>query len=274
MPEKDEPHEPFEVVNTHGDPTVLLVCDHASNHIPPEYRQLGLPREQLDRHIGYDIGAADVTRRLSALMDAPAALSRFSRLLIDPNRGEDDPTLVMRISDGAVISGNRRVDAAEIERRLSRFYRPYHAAVDGLIDTIESPASGPLGRRETPVILSLHSFTPYWKGRTRPWEYGVLYTDEDDRLARPLLRRLRRVPDLVVGDNKPYRGSVAGDSMHKHGIRRGLPHAVVEIRQDLINTEEGVERAALLLRKVMSGVLADLQDHKEHKTASVHRLRA
>ncbi|MFP3944168.1 MAG: N-formylglutamate amidohydrolase [Alphaproteobacteria bacterium] len=274
MPEEKEPDEPFEVINREGDPTLLLVCDHASNYIPPEYESLGLPREQVNRHIGYDIGAASVTRKLSRIMGAPAVLSHFSRLLIDPNRGEDDPTLMMRISDGAIIPGNRHADNAEIERRLERFYRPYHAAVDRQIDLMEGPVTGPRGRRSQPVILSVHSFTPHWKGRTRPWEYGILYAEEDDRLARSLLRQLRREPGLLVGDNEPYRGALINDSMHKHGFNRGLPHAVVEIRQDLINNERGAERAARLMHRVMMRVLEDMRVMSEQKSASVHRLRA
>ncbi len=140
---------------------LLFICDHASNRLPAEYRQLGLETPQLQRHIAYDIGAAALTRRLAAHFRGPAVLSTVSRLLIDLNRGADDPTLVMRLSDGAVVPGNRSVDQAEIDRRIARFYQPYHDAIAAELAAIEAA-----GR--APVIVSMHSFTDRWKGRARP----------------------------------------------------------------------------------------------------------
>lgn len=210
---------------------LLILCDHASNAVPPDYDRLGLPESELQRHIAYDIGAAEVTRQLAALTGAPAVLSTFSRLVIDPNRGPDDPTLVMKLSDGAIVAGNAGADDAEVERRLERFYRPYDRAVGAAIDA--ALASG-----RPPAILSIHSFTPAWKGVPRPWHVTVLW-DADPRLPVPLLAALARPGDVVVGDNEPYDGALAGDTVNRHATRRGLANALIEVRQDLIADAAG-----------------------------------
>ena len=163
-------------------PDALVLCDHAGRAIPEPYGDLGLPPSVFERHIAYDIGAAGVTRVLAAELGAPALLANFSRLLIDSNRGPDDPTLVMRLSDGAIVPGNARVDEAEIARRKADWWQPYQGAISSEIDAMI--ASG-----KPPVLVSIHSFTPAWKGVPRPWHVGILW-DRDDRLAAPL-RRLR-----------------------------------------------------------------------------------
>ncbi len=217
---------PFQLVD--GDPAagVLVVCDHAENRLPDEYADLGLPAAEFSRHIAYDPGAAEVARGLAGRLGVPAVLSTFSRLLIDANRGEDDPTLIMRLSDGAVIPGNAAVDGEERARRIARYHAAYHAAIDAAIDRA-------LAAGTPPVIISVHSFTPVWRGRLRPWHAGVLW-DRDPRIARPLIAALRAEGDLTVGDNEPYSGALANDCMYRHGSRRGLAHGLVEIRQDLI----------------------------------------
>lgn len=222
----------YEVVAGRLAAGVLLLCDHAGNAFPDGYGTLGLPPAELERHIAYDIGAAGVTRELSRLLGAPAVLSRYSRLLIDLNRGLDDPTLVMRLSDGAVVEGNRTVDAAEIGRRVERYYRPYHDTIAAIID-----ACCAAGR--PPMLVSLHSFTNAWKGVPRPWHVGILWDREDARVARPMIEAFRAGGDLVVGDNEPYRGHLEGDTMWRHGLRRGLPHVLIEVRQDLIRDQAG-----------------------------------
>lgn len=226
---------------------LVLVCDHASNRLPPEYGTLGLPASELERHIAYDIGIAGVTRYLSSLLGVPAALTRHSRLLIDPNRGEDDPTLIMRLSDGAIIPGNRHLDEAERERRIARFYRPYHMAIRRLTATIE--ASG-----RTPILLGMHSFTDSWKGTRRPWDCGVLWHD-DARFAAPLLTALRAEPDLVVGDNQPYPGQYEGDTLWQHGSVPGRPFCSIEIRQDLIADDAGQRAWAARLARLLPPIL-------------------
>ena len=227
---------------------ILLLCDHASNHLPPEYGTLGLPETELSRHIAYDIGAAAVTRALAAQLSCPAVLSRHSRLLIDLNRGADDPTLIMRISDGAVIAGNRHLDGVERARRIARYYAPYHGAIAAIVD--QAVAAGTV-----PVLLSIHSFTPAWKDVPRPWHGAVLW-DKDPRLALPLLAALRAEPGLVIGDNEPYSGVLMGDTLWQHGSARGIAHAIVEIRQDLIEMPAGQNAWAGRLARVMGEVLA------------------
>ncbi|MBX2804333.1 MAG: DUF1244 domain-containing protein [Hyphomicrobiales bacterium] len=236
---------------------VLLLCDHAENTLPPEYGTLGLPPEQLERHIAYDPGAAGITRYMAGLLNAPAVLTHYSRLLIDPNRGESDPTLIMRISDGAVVPGNAKIDRAEIQRRIDRFYTPYHDAIDRIIDSM-------IAAGKTPVIFSIHSFTENWRGWLRPWQAGVLW-DRDPRLARPFIDALRRDPNLTVGDNEPYAGALPGDCVNKHATKRGLANALIEVRQDLIRDEAGqVEWAELLaanLQEILSRSDASLTFH-------------
>lgn len=242
---------PHPVEHVAGDPAagVLILCDHASRHVPADYGDLGLPAAQFERHIAYDIGAATLTRRLARELGAPALLTDFSRLLIDPNRGEDDPTLVMRLSDGAIVPGNARADAAEIERRLARFHRPYDAAITAAIDAAAATGT-------PPAIVSIHSFTPLWKGVPRPWHAAVLW-DRNPKLALPLLAALAAETDLVVGDNEPYRGGLPGDTIDRHATRRGLPDALIEVRQDLIAEEAGAEAWGVRLARLLRPLLRD-----------------
>lgn len=226
----------------------MLICDHATNLIPRAYGGLGVQADQLERHIGYDIGAAGVTTRLAGHLGAPAVLSNFSRLLIDPNRGEHDPTLVMRLSDGTVVPGNARIDQPEIKRRKAHYYDPYHAAIEAAIEAC-------LAAERVPVILSIHTFTESWRERPRPWQAGILW-DKDPRLAVPLIDGLRLDSDLAIGDNQPYTGKLKGDCLNKHGTMRGLAHALVEIRQDLVRDEKGQEEWADRIAGVMEPLLA------------------
>jgi predicted N-formylglutamate amidohydrolase len=228
---------------------LILLCDHAGNAMPPGYGTLGLPPEQLKRHIAYDIGAAAVTRALAAALQVPAVLTRYSRLLIDPNRGRDDPTLIMRLSDGAVVPGNRKLDAVEREERLRLYYEPYHRAVDEVIDSF-------LEAGVAPVLLSIHSFTESWKLLPRPWHVGVLFGD-DARLARPLLDAFYAEGDLIVGENEPYAGQLEGDCLWQHGAQRGIASAIVEIRQDLIRDAAGQEAWSERMRRIAEKALQD-----------------
>jgi len=243
------PSDSFRAIDGELGAGLLVVVDHASNHIPAEYGQLGLPEPELQRHIAYDIGAGPLAEFLAERFRAPALLTTFSRLLIDPNRGEDDPTLVMRLSDGAIVPGNAAVDGAEIERRLQRFYRPYHRALERLIEAM-------LGAGRPPAILAIHSYTPIWKGARRPWHAGILW-DRDPRLALPLLAKLRAEPGMRIGDNEPYSGALKNDTLFRHGTARGLAHALLEVRNDLIATPAGVLEWADRLEPILREVLAD-----------------
>jgi predicted N-formylglutamate amidohydrolase len=236
----------FEAVAGNG--RLLFVCDHASNALPPG--GLGLDPALLSTHIAHDIGAASVTRALANAYGAPAVLGAWSRLLIDLNRGPDDPTLVMKLSDGSIIPGNvlgsRDADAAEVARRIQAFHAPYHAAITAALDRIGKDA----------VIVSMHSFTPAWKGRPRRWEVGVLY-DRDTRLAAPLMTRLAEA-GFVVGDNEPYSGALEGDTLWRHGTMRGLPHVLIEMRQDLVGSEQQAQAFAVRLKPILDAALSDM----------------
>lgn len=212
---------------------LLLLCDHASAALPPEYGTLGLPEDQFRRHIAYDIGARDVVLGLAKRLGGTAILSCFSRLLIDPNRGIDDPTLIMKLSDGAIVPGNRHIDEAERQRRITLYHQPYHSAVSAAID-------GVLAKGIQPLIVSIHSFTPFWRDFARPWHVGILW-DRDAATAQACRAGFNALGSLVVGDNEPYHGALRGDTMDTHANARGLPHVLIEIRQDLIAGKSGVD---------------------------------
>ena len=253
LPGSDTVSPAFEILEGEYQAGLILVCDHATNHIPSKYGDLGLSQDQLARHIAYDIGVDGVTRRLSRLLDAPAVLSKYSRLLIDPNRGRDDPTLVMRISDGVVVPGNAAIDQSEIDHRVATYYEPYDAAVAAAIERS-------LTQGIVPALLSIHSFTPSWRGAARPWHAGILW-DRDGRFAAPLLEALRGEEDLVVGDNEPYTGELEGDMMNRHGTQRGIAHALLEIRQDLITDDAGITEWADRLAAILPTLVADENVH-------------
>ncbi|HET7156080.1 MAG TPA: N-formylglutamate amidohydrolase [Hyphomicrobiaceae bacterium] len=232
-----------------ADRGLIILCDHAGNALPAEYGTLGLPAAQLERHIAYDIGVTPIVRALAAKLDAPAIMTRYSRLLIDPNRGRDDPTLVMRLSDGAVVPGNRKLDAAERDKRLRLYYDPYHRTIDAIIDQCQATGVAP-------VLLSIQSFTESWKNFTRPWHVGVLW-DRDARLAHPLLESFYAEGDLIVGDNEPYAGQLEGDCLWQHGAQRGLANAIVEVRQDLIRDAGGQAAWSERLCRIVESILPD-----------------
>jgi len=252
---------PFQPVSTiDGDPAagLVIVCDHAGNRLPQEYGDLGLPAAHLARHIAYDPGAGAVTRALARKLGVPAVLAEFSRLLIDPNRGTDDPTLIVRLSDGTVVPGNLDVDQAERARRIAAFHAPYHAAVDAAIDRS-------IAACHVPALVSIHSFTPVWRDSVRPWHAGILW-DTDRRLAGPLIAALGADPSLIIGDNEPYSGSLINDSLSRHGTARGLAHGLVEIRQDLIDDQPGADAWA----ERLATILADLNRRPEMHQVRLH----
>lgn len=225
----------------------LITCDHATNRVPDDIGggSLGISAADMARHIAYDVGAAGVARALAAALDSPVIGSDFSRLVIDPNRGEDDPTLVMKLYDGTIIPANRHVDATEVERRLQALYRPYHGAYAKLA--------------EARVIVAIHSFTPCLKGRPpRPWQIGVLYSHLDERFSKPLIARLQQEADLTVGDNEPYSGHLPGDAIDRHALAHGRLNTLIEVRNDLITTEAAQKAWALRLAPILTEVLIAL----------------
>lgn len=225
----------------------LVTCDHATNRVPPDVAggDLGMVPDDMARHIAYDVGAAGMALALAERLDCPAILSDFSRLVIDANRGEDDPTLVMRLYDGTIIPANRSVGAFEIERRLATLHRPYHNAYAAMA-----------ARQEDTVIVAVHSFTPCLRGRLpRPWDVGVLYSHLDARLSLPLIAGLRAFPDLCIGDNEPYAGHLPGDAIDRHAIAHGRHNTLIELRNDLIGTEITQKAWAARLAPVLEAAL-------------------
>jgi len=227
----------------------LVTCDHASNHVPDWLGgDLGIPAEDMARHIAWDVGAAGVASELGRLLDSPVILSGFSRLVIDPNRGEDDPTLVMQLYDGTIIPANRHISAKRVEERLDRLYRPYHAAYARLA-----------ALRADRVIVAVHSFTPCLRGRApRPWQVGVLYSHLDERFSKPLIARLMAEPDLCIGDNEPYSGHLPGDAIDRHALRLGRQNTLIEVRNDLIATPAQQAHWAARLAPILTETLEGL----------------
>ncbi len=237
-------------VNPQAHGPLLLVCDHATRAVPKALRNLGLGEEQLCRHIAYDIGAAELTRRLAGRFGATAVLAGYSRLVIDPNRALEDSTAIPVVSDDVVVPGNRALDAAEIERRVEAVFRPYHAAVAAEVARrMEAGA--------VPVLVSIHSFTPVMRGVARPWHVGVLW-DRDPRVPLPMIARLRADGRWCVGDNEPYSGrTTLGGTIETHATPAGLPNVLIEVRQDLIALPEGVALWAQVLGDALEPILAD-----------------
>ncbi|MEC7764578.1 MAG: N-formylglutamate amidohydrolase [Pseudomonadota bacterium] len=225
----------------------LITCDHATNTVPDEVAggDLGLPPEDMARHIAYDPGAAGVSLALAELLDSPCICSNFSRLVIDPNRGEDDPTLLMKLYDGSIIPANRHAGQAEKDRRLNLCYRPYHQEVARLA-----------ARQDDTIYVAIHSFTPQLRGRDpRPWHIGVLYAD-DERFSAPMIDRLRQETDLVVGANEPYGGHLDGDSVDRHARLHGRANVLIEVRNDLIETDQQQYGWAARLAPILEEVRA------------------
>jgi predicted N-formylglutamate amidohydrolase len=253
---QDEKTEAFEIVGANRQSRWLVTCDHASNRVPDWVSggDLGICAADMARHIAYDVGAAGLARALAEKLGCPAVLSGFSRLVIDPNRGEDDPTLVMRLYDGTIIPANRTADAAAIEHRLTRLYRPYHAALAKMAD-----------RQAETVIVAVHSFTPCLRGRApRPWQVGVLHSHLDSRLSHALIARLRGGGDLTVGDNEPYGGHLDGDAIARHALDKGRHNTLIEVRNDLIGDKAGQAEWAARLTPALQESLEQVEHQKSH----------
>ncbi len=240
---------PFELVNDAGAAPILLICDHASRRVPRRLRDLGLEERELSRHIAWDIGAADVTRRMALQLNAPALLAGYSRLVVDCNRHLHDATLMPAVSDGTAIAGNANLSTADRQARLDALYHPYHRAIAQRLDDFASQGVAP-------TLLSIHSCTPDMAGQFRPWHIGICW-DSDRRISGPVLEALGRVPGVVVGDNQPYNLDLREDySVPVHAMRRGLPHLQVEFRQDLIATPAGAAHWADILLAALPPTLA------------------
>lgn len=240
----------WRAVNAAGRAPVLLVCDHASNRIPASLGTLGLPAAELERHIAWDIGAAGVTERMAELLDAPALLSGYSRLVLDCNRHPGGVGSVPATSDGVAIPGNRDLSDAAVAARVAALFEPYQRAIADRLAAFAAAGT-------VPALISIHSFTPAMNGRPRPWHVGILW-DADARIPGPLLEALGAEATLVVGDNEPYSAREPhGYTTDVHGTRAGLPHVLIEIRQDLIADAAGQADWAGRLAAALKPILAD-----------------
>jgi predicted N-formylglutamate amidohydrolase len=221
----------FRILRPEGKGRSVILCDHASNRIPPELNNLGLAPSELERHIAWDIGAAGVATQLSSILDAPAILCCTSRLVIDCNRQLDTADLIPEISDGTPIPGNRNLTPPERQSRIDQWFESYHAAIESVIE-------------ERQFALSIHSMTPCLAGNVRPWQVAIS-SHRDRTLAQPMLDNLRRQGDITVGDNEPYDLDPSVDyTIPFHAMRRKMPYLQVEFRQDEVADAAGQLRWA------------------------------
>jgi predicted N-formylglutamate amidohydrolase len=234
-----------EVLNEHGTSDIVLICEHASNHMPSEFKGLGLPAHELTRHIAWDIGAEAVARGLSARLDAPCFLGSYSRLLIDLNRPVDSPTSIPVRSESTDIPGNAGLADSERHRRIQRMFTPFHDRVSRYLDAREK-----LGSKTR--IVAIHSFTPTFLGEARPWHAGILF-NRARHFAEHLIAHLAEDKALNIGANVPYVIDRMSDyAIPVHGEDRGHPAILVEIRNDLIASEKGVAEWIVRLAVALS----------------------
>jgi len=243
----DEP-TPFVILNPDSVVPLLLVCDHASNRFPQSLGSMGLDYPDRVSHMTLDIGAGAIAEVLADKLGATAVLSQYSRLIVDCNRELSDNSVFLENSEGIDIPGNQNLSSSEKERRISEIYWPYHNAIEAQICRLRD-------QDINPVIISIHSFTPFMNGEDREWEMGVLW-DKDQATAEFFLNKLTDA-GFLVGDNEPYSGKAPEDfTIDYHAEPIGLAHVGIEIRQDLIDHDEGVERISDTLQEVISALTA------------------
>jgi len=247
-------HDPpvIRIARAAGRSAFLIVCDHGGRAIPRRLHELGLTEEVLGTHVAWDLGVAELGERLSERLDAFLIVNGHSRLVIDVNRPLGAADSIATLSERTRIAANENLESEETRRRFEEVFRPYHERIGEELDARTA--------REVPsVLIALHSFTPVYLDEVRPWHVGVLY-GRDPRLARHVLAELRRDPGLVVGDNQPYEVSDATDyTIVVHGERRGIPHVALEVRQDLLACEDGVESWAERIANVLEESLRRLE---------------
>ena len=240
---EDEP-APFLVTQSDNRSPYLVVCDHAGRRLPRALGSLGLAERDLERHIAWDIGAGALSRYLAQELGAWSIVQTYSRLVIDCNRPLTSPGSIAQQSEDTVIPGNLGLSSEQAELRARHIFEPYHARIRQELD--ERQASG-----RSAVLLLVHSFTPTFRGVARPWHAGILY-HRDTRLALPLLHALKRDLELTIGENQPYAVSPQSDyGIIEHAERRGLLHAEIEVRQDLLADEAGQKAWAARLARLL-----------------------
>jgi predicted N-formylglutamate amidohydrolase len=237
---------PVIVVNEAGQSPFVLLCEHASRLLPMGYGRLGLAPAEFDRHIAWDLGAAEVATRLAGLLDAPLFLAGYSRLLIDLNRPPDSTTSIPEVSEATAIPGNVGIGAAERRRRRALWFDPFHEAVASHLDARHGRAT---------AVVGVHSFTPVFEGVSRPWHAGVLFR-EAEAFGEELTAAIAARSGALVGRNEPYRVSLDHDyTVPIHGDARGLPSVLIEVRQDLVSDVLGIERWSYKLSTALADTL-------------------
>ena len=239
-------HEPSPVTrrNENGASPFLFVADHAGQRIPRALGDLGVSESERARHIGWDIGIAGVAGLVADALGAALIEQNYSRLVIDCNRAPGSPTSIPEVSELTPIPGNMNLSAAQKAAREREIFRPYHDAIAASLDDRHNAG------RAT-ALISLHSFTPVFKGASRHWHIGIMY-NRDPRLAHVLMKLLAREPELIVGNNEPYSVTDQTDyTIPVHGERRGIHHVAIEIRQDLIETVGGQREWAARLTRLL-----------------------
>ena len=250
---------PYRVMNPLAESPILLVCDHASCHFPASLGDLGLDPFARRCHLAVDIGAGPLTERLAESLGTTAVLAQYSRLVVDCNRQLLDPSAFLVFGDGIFVPGNSNLRQADKDRRSEAIYWPYHGAISDQL--VRLRAIGP-----PPLFVSVHSFTPVLNGTSRPWQMGVLW-DADEEVARIMIDELGSA-GYKVGDNEPYTGKAPQDlTVDHHGEEVGLRHAAVEVRQDLISDDPGIDEVAAVLHRAIETILERIGMQGLAKTA-------
>ena len=211
---------------------LLIIVDHASNFIPSKYKNLGLPKHLTESHIAYDLNILSLSKKINSLLQSEIVYGECSRLIIDLNRGQNDPTLIPSISDKKLIPGNIRINSKDFNYRKDFFYNNYHSKINKIIET-----------KKIKLIISMHSFNPYFKGIKRKTEIGIL-SNKDRRYSDLLIKQMTKLNKYLIGDNVPYNGDLIDDTLNKHGLKKNILHSLIEVRNDLINTEIKVNKMA------------------------------
>lgn len=235
---------PFVAEHETGTAPVVLTCEHAGQAIPAALGDMGIPRADLDRHIGWDPGALGVAQALAAMLDAPLIWQPYSRLVIDCNRPHDAPALTPEISDHTPIPANLNLVAADRRARIEAIHIPFHRKIAEILDA-----------RPDAALVAVHSFTPQRRAdpAPRPWHCGFLWR-QDSTFAEALFGAMQE-PGLILAHNQPYEIEDDGDyTIPVHGEARRIPHVLLEIRQDLIATPEGQQRWAARLATALAGI--------------------
>jgi len=241
--------KPYQVYNLKGKSRAIILCDHASNYIPSKYKSLGLGKNEIYRHIGWDIGAALVAKKIANRLNATLIMSGYSRLLVDCNRPLGVPEAFIEISENTLIPGNLNLTTKDRKFRAKKYCIPYRNRIDKILKSR-------IRKKIIPIIIAVHSFTPVYKGFVRPWHLGLLYR-KDRRMVSLIQDQMVNNKSIKIGINEPYKCNLKGDySIPYFGESNGLPNILFEIRQDLIKNNAGIikwsKKLSNLLEKIIS----------------------